>query len=261
MLVIVLGLLACAAAAPQYYGQHHHQRHPWNHYPPPPPNDYLGDYFSPQYHFDTPRFWSQLSRELMEMDRILEEFYKRFPSNVNNEGLVNNEYVITIDLPGFDEKNIVVKGKDNILMIQAIQKPEDDGKQSLSEKYYMDIRTLPSYVKATGTGTWTYSENVLKIVFPVKDVPTTTETSVEVMTTESPAEEHSREEMDVVKTTEDEQVGNADIGVDNPRGDRDHKQTEIETNEIPTNEVIKTTEVVTTYPVDFNNDIDFVRVQ
>lgn len=203
--------------------------------------------------FDTGRFWADLSKELRELDDMLADFSHRFPASASSqEGVDGNEYKITVSLPEFEEKDIVVKARDGLLMIQA------NHKYSLgSERNYLDVRTLPDTVNVTGN--WIFEKGVLKITFPLKKVEKASETpevTEEVLTeqlgtTIRPVFEGSREEMD---TNINEHVQDADIGVG--RGDLD-KESELKTNEIPDRNTVE----ATTYAVDLKDEVEFVPVR
>lgn len=231
----LLGLLAAASAAPQYFQERPHHHH---HHGPHLHQGYgaLSDEVFGEDLFDTKRFWEGLSLEMHKFDQILTDFSRHFPSMVANQGIVGDEYQITITLTGFEEKDIVVKAREGVLMVQAVHKSEDG-----NQKSFMDLRTLPAYVNVTGN--WAYKNDVLKISFPLKYKPTETP----VPATEEPIL-HSREEMDPTVETD---VQNADVGLE--RGDNDDA---VRTNVIPRQNV-----EATTYAVDLKDEVEFVPVK
>ncbi|XP_014364953.2 uncharacterized protein LOC106716039 [Papilio machaon] len=253
--IVLTALLACASAAPHYRHSHHHG------YGPPSPFGSRDEYdlggFGMEPHFgndndffrdnmfDTRRFWAELSREMSMLDQLLNDFAKRFPSGVSNEGIdkTTNEYKVTVALNGFEEQDIKVKAREGLLMIQAIRNKDEAGQNS-----YLSVRTLPDFVNVTGS--WTYEDGVLKIVFPLISTPADGETTTEI-TTEIPEQfkPESREETTIGEDTKD-----ADVGLD--RGDV-AKETELLTNEIPRKEAVE----ATTYAVDLKDEVEFVPVR
>nr|AKS40080.1 small heat shock protein 20.4 [Grapholita molesta] len=175
-----------------------------------------------------------------QLETAIGELMKHFPAQTTS-GLQGSQYKININLNGFDEKEITVKAREGLVMVQAIHKSEDGG-----ERNYLDVRSLPTFVKAE-SGSWTYDGNLLKVVFDVKESSSTTEvaeTTESVEATQAP----DREEIESQENDNTEQ--DADVGV---RGD-----TELISNEIPKRE--ETVEA-TTYAVNYNNDVEFVPVR
>lgn len=238
---VFLMVLAVASAAPHY--GHHHGRAGW---PQRQSNSEL-DLFEGQL-FDAHQFWSDLAEEMHRMDQMLNEFSRRFPTSTSSEGVVDNQYHVTITLTGFDEKDVVVKAREGILMIQAVHKTEDG-----NERTYIDLRTLPSYVNVNGT--WTYDKDVLKITFPLKDRPQEADnvTDEPVGLTEAPTEEveKSREQMESTNGNENQ---DADVGIN--RGD-DDRERELLTNTIYRHSPVE----ATTYSVDLKNEVEFVPMK
>lgn len=239
---VFLALLALASAAP-FYGHHSDEEGGlgWSQ-----PQSEI-DLFSGQM-FDAHQFWRELADEMHRMDQMLNEFSKHFPSTTSNEGIEDNQYAVTITLTGFDEKDIAVKAREGVLMIQAVHNTEDG-----NEKSYIDLRTLPTYVNVNGT--WTYDKGVLKISFPLKEKPTedggvteSTTTTTEATTEEK---ERSREEMEPTTGYEN---GDADVGAE--RGDMG-RERELLTNSIYPYRPVE----ATTYSVDLKNDVEFVPVK
>lgn len=246
MLGVIIFCFAAATAAPYYGGSFHPMPfHPEQHY------DRLRHPYFGENVFDMQRFWSELSSEMRELDNILADLYKRFPTPVaSSQGIDGKEYKVTIPLMDFEEKDIVVKARTGVLMVQAVHKHEGNVQNS-----YVDVRTLPDCVSVNGT--WTYSKGVLKIVFPLKTedatdvVPlpheTTTDVTTESFVTQGPTE--SREEMENHVESDDL---DADVGLN--RGDTD-KASQTETK----NDWRSNVEA-TTYAVDLTNEVEFVPV-
>lgn len=249
---LILGFVAAASAAPHYYSGHH--RRPFHHHYPSRYSSDISDEIFGEHLFDTRRFWSELSHELMEIDHMLQNFHQHFPSIQSNTAIENGKYKITIPLTGFDEKDIIVKVKDEILMVQAVHKMDD---KSGNERHYMDVRTLPTNIKIEGS-TYSYDNEILTIEFDLKDkteVGIEENTETEVKITEAPIVDNkqSREEM--------EEHGNdnvRDVEVGPKKDDSiDSKENELLTNEIPgRNRQVE----ATTYPVDLKDEVEFVPV-
>ncbi|KAJ0182232.1 hypothetical protein K1T71_001601 [Dendrolimus kikuchii] len=235
--LLFVGLFVAASAAPQFFNRN----------PPFPHHRHLSPYFQDDI-FNTENFWSGLSRELQQLDNMLAEFHNRFPTTITREGIQGNEYKITIPLSGFDEKDIVVKAREGLLMVQAVHKDEVG-----NENNYLNIRNLPNYVNVTGR--WTYENGVLKVVFPVKagsehSVEETTNDTTPVAITTEGYTEQSREELE---SSREANTVNADVGLE--RGDQE-RDRHLLTNEIPRNSV-----EATTYAVDLKDEVEFVPVR
>lgn len=240
-MIVLLTFLAVASAAP-HYGYHNHEQGGLG-WPQPQMNPFHGDIF------DARQFWRELSEEMHRMDLILNEFNQHFPTTISDEGVKDNEYCVTVTLSGFDEKDIAVKAREGVLMIQAIHKTEEG-----NERSYIDLRSLPTYVNVNGT--WTYDNGNLKITFPLKETPTevgdVTEDSI--VTTEASTEEIERSREQMEPTNGDETM-DADVGVG--RGDSD-RERELLTNGIfPYRPPVE----ATTYSVDLKNEVEFVPMQ
>ncbi|CAH2050929.1 unnamed protein product, partial [Iphiclides podalirius] len=248
MLAIVLSALAASVhAAPQYHFHHHHGPPPpfHHHGPPPPPppfprDDAFGDHYFRDGNFDTRRFWSELSRGMVMLNNMLSEFTKRFPSGVSSEGVdpETNKYKVTIPLKGFEEKDVVVKAREGVLMVQALSKSEGS-----TGKSYVDVRALPDFVNVAGS--WTYSEGFLKIVFPLQPRGDTT---FEIST-------HLPQGLKPESREVDNNGGNSDANVGVIKDDTT-KETELITNEIPKRDPVE----VTTHLVDLKGEVVFVPV-
>ncbi|XP_059056271.1 uncharacterized protein LOC131850118 [Achroia grisella] len=233
---VILSVLAVATAAPHY---HHHHHHGFNHGQTSPLERYPG--FGENI-FDTRSFWAELENEMKQLDIMLKDFYLKFPSSVSSEGVVDNTYKITIPLVGYQERDIAVKAREGVLMVQAVHKYGE-----VSQRSYLDVRTLPEAIVLNGT--WTYGKDILTIEFPLKEGAITTENPITVEPSQAANEEHSRE----VMGNDNDDNQDADVGV-GPRGDND---AEILTNEIPDRqEPVE----ATTYAVDLNNEVEFVPV-
>ncbi|CAB3241232.1 unnamed protein product [Arctia plantaginis] len=247
--VLLFGFIASACAAPQFHDGFR------NRFGPPP---FYPDYrhFHPARQqtapeannlFDTNAFWSEFSKEIKELDEMMAEFTRRFSTRMSQEGVEGNEYRITITLSGFEEKDIIVKAREGLLMIQAHHKYEEG-----SERNYLDIRHLPASVNVTGT--WSFDKGVLKVVFPLKEGsnPQTVE-SVNVVSTDFTTKKPTFDREEVVETHDDETVGvqDADVGL----VEKDDR--EVMTNEIPDSNVVE----ATTYSVDLKDEVEFVPVR
>lgn len=234
--ILLVGILACASAAPRW-GERYSDLSPF---------DGSLDRYINQEIFDTNRFFDEmtrdLNREMAQLETMLRDFGKHFPSVASTEGVEGNDYKIAIPLTGFDEKDIVVKARKGMLMIQAVH---TDGNNNHNN--YLDVRTLPVCVGEQGS--WSYENNVLRITLPIarnddegaKELPSVPAT---------PEPDRSREETESPLGKDDDL--NMDIDLVG-RGDQG-KEKEIKTNEIPSVEA-------TTYAVDVKGDYEFVPVK
>lgn len=233
--LVLLGCLALSSAAPHHYHHHHHG--------PPHGSSYdssLERYLEEEM-FNTRLFWDELRREMLELDTMLADFGRHFPSSISSEKMEGNEYIITIPLPNYEEKEIVVKARKGLLMIQAVHQVEGE-----TQRNYLDVRTLPDCVNEAGS--WSFEDGVLKIVFPIekKDIAGG-EVPTDAPVTEAP--QHSREDME---PTVDENV-NQNADVESDRGDLG-KNIELLTNEIPKRNPVE----ATTYAVDLKDEVELV---
>ncbi|CAH0405145.1 unnamed protein product [Chilo suppressalis] len=236
--LLVLSFLAAASAAPQF---NHHRHSPFS-------QDFHNDfdvnpYFGEEM-FDTHRFWLDLELQLRQMDSMLQDFHRHFPKSTSSAGVVGHEYKVVIALPGFEEKDVIVKAREGVLMVQAVHK-SDEG----SHNNYIDIRTLPANVDVSGV--WTFEDGVVTIVFPIKGVSTTTEapsTTPEMMEAVTRGL-GDREEMGNGNSYENDNQ-DADVGVSH-NVEKDHA--------IRTNEIQRGIEA-TTYAIDLKDEVEFVPV-
>ncbi|XP_032519110.1 uncharacterized protein LOC116771374 [Danaus plexippus] len=237
--VILLGLLACASAAPWHNHRHYRGN---SHYEED--DDYLDSFFENQM-FDTRRFWNEISREMLRLDSMLADLSKHFPHQYPTVEVNDKEYKITLNLPGFDEKEVVVKAKKGLLVVQAVHKEGD-----VPERNYLIVRSLPDDVGENGS--WTYENGVLRVIFPIsKNVTDITAKDVTDVPTQTVAPEHSREEM--------ENAGeNKDLNEDIDEIKPDSNRNDLITNEIPHQE---NTVEATTYAVGLNDDVELLPMQ
>lgn len=193
--------------------------------------------------FDTANFWSELSSEMSRFDEMMQTFMQHFPSSVSSSGVQDNQYKINIALTGFEEKNIVVKARDGLVMVQATQTSAEGNGRS-----YMDVRSLPSFVNVAGS--WTYEQGLLKIVFPLKEGSSTiapTEASTEFVT-QAPKDREEVESQENQNANQD-----ADVGID-------VRINEDMSNEIDSQDPVDRVEA-TTYAVDIKDEVEFVPVK
>ncbi|XP_011561699.3 uncharacterized protein LOC105391838 [Plutella xylostella] len=217
---ILLGLVVSVAAAPHRAA---------------PEYGRLSDYVYDDNVFDTHKFWSELEASLL-LEQILEDFYKHFPSRVDIAGVRGHEYQVLITIPDYEEKDIVVKARTGVLMVEATRAAGSD------LHHYLDVRSLPAAVDPAGK--WNYNEGVLNITFPLRGP---VETSSEELGTAAPATAapRDREEMEPAGEATDD----ADVGLDQDK-----------VQDIDTNEIKQSSVEATTYAVDMNNEIEFVPV-
>ncbi|XP_045459912.1 uncharacterized protein LOC123670459 [Melitaea cinxia] len=243
--IAFLAVVACASAAPHF--RHHYSHRPF--YQEPfyqEPFSYDSESslerFMDSQMFDTRGFWEELSREMMGLNAMIEDLYKRFPTNLSEEKVEGNKYKINIALSGFVENEIVVKAKKGLLIIQAVHEAEHEPGKS-----YLDVRTLPDVVDVNGS--WTYENGLLKIVFPLEHKSEVEPAVTEVPVTQAP--EHSRESVEFDMKTSG--IQDADVGAT--------KRVTAEDNSISTNEIpqVQTVEA-TTYAVDLKGEVELVPV-
>lgn len=140
---------------------------------------------------------TDFDKRVKDLDNKLTEFQQHYHSSVSEEGIVGNEYIITIPLSGFERKDIIVKAHEGYVNIQANHKNSDG-----NENIYSNFRTLPAMVKLDGK--WTYEGGVLKITFPLNEnFETQTVESVSVITTAPTTELPTTNREDVTSTTEE----------------------------------------------------------
>ncbi|CAH0727662.1 unnamed protein product, partial [Brenthis ino] len=231
--LVLLGCLALSSAAPRHY--HHPYHHHGSSY-----EASLERYLEEEM-FNTRRFWDELRREMLELDTMLADFGRYYPSSISSEQIEGNEYIITISLPNYEEKEIAVKARKGLVMVQAVHQEEGE-----PQRNYLDVRTLPDCVNEAGS--WSFENGVLKIVFPIaKKEIAEGEVPTEAPVTEAP--QHSREDME--PTSNENANRNADVESD--RGDLG-KNTELLTNEIPKHNSVETT----THAVDLKDEVELV---
>ncbi|XP_050669814.1 uncharacterized protein LOC126968745 [Leptidea sinapis] len=218
LLIIVLGILASVSAAPRGHGYHDYNEFGMNNY-------FRDDMF------DTKRFWEEVRREIFQ--DIMEGFTKHFPTVTSNEGIIGNEYKIKMSLNGFLEKDVAVKARKGLVMVQAVQNIAMGVQSS-----FLVIKSLPDYVNENGI--WILDNGILDITFPLNN-------GTEISTS---APNFSREEIENTNVINEE---NADVGAE--RGDRD--EAEITHNEMPRESKVE----ATTYAVDLNDEVEFVPVR
>ncbi|XP_063827040.1 uncharacterized protein LOC135076515 [Ostrinia nubilalis] len=238
MFLLVLMCLGLAAAAP-HFRHHHGHRHGFD--------EFHMDDFHPAFGqdmFDTNRFWIDIEAELRQLDDLMRQVHTRFPGAQSTAGIVDNQYKVTIPLTGFEEKEIIVKAREGVLMVQATHNTEDG-----IGKNYLEVRSMPESVDVAGV--WTYENEVLTITFPLKQTATLPTTIVPRGEAQPVTEESTVTE--AIEKTEDhtDDVQDADVGL---RSDFDKE------HDIQTNEITKVPVEATTYAVDLKNQYEFVPV-
>ncbi|CAH2102041.1 unnamed protein product [Euphydryas editha] len=241
--IVLFALLACASAAPHFYDHHqfhnHHSyyRHGYNHQPYyHHQRNHKPYYYRPDHHYEDMSPGTFMDSYVFHMKKIWEELQRGMmeglPKTLFEEKIEENNYKITIYLPGFEQNEIAVTAKKGLLTIQAIHKVECG-----LEKNYLDVRILPEFVDVNGT--WTFEDCLLTIVFPLvgksNDEPVTTEVSV----TQEP--EHNTEVVDTDQKGSGEQ--DTDDGI--IRGDQGENNTVSPDGISPRKETVETT----TYPI------------
>ncbi|NP_001112375.1 uncharacterized protein LOC114250694 [Bombyx mandarina] len=221
MIALVLcGLLAAVSAAPQYY--HGSSHWPYHHYDP----------FSPYVResmLDTHSLWSNLANEMQHLDNMMKELSLKFPSIINEGRVEGDKYQISIHLPGYEQKDINVKAKNGVLMVQA----------NSAFNHYLKIQNLPWDVNSEGS--WVYEKDVLKITFPLKQKQPEDSKRPVAEPTETTSTNVSREEMEF---TTESNVRDVDVGLETAQ---------------KTNEIAKAVEA-TTYAVNIRDDAEFLPI-
>ncbi|CAH2102036.1 unnamed protein product [Euphydryas editha] len=148
--IVLLAILACASAAPHYHPHHHEHFH----------NDddfRLGKVMSKS-GFNTTIIWKKMNTELMELSTILNDLQERFPTNFS-EGIVENQ--IKISISGLEDKKINITARNGLLIAESVHKVDDE-----VERTSLARRSLPDSLNVNGS--WTYGNDLLKIVFSLE---------------------------------------------------------------------------------------------
>ncbi len=126
------------------------------------------------------------------MNKLMKNFWQRgpraagalrgFPVDIRED---NGNLIVEADLPGVDKDNVVVKVRDNQIMISC---QEEDKKEESGENYYRQERsktgmkrkiTLPEKVKSDDASA-KMEEGVLKVIIPKKAGKKKKERDIEV---------------------------------------------------------------------------------
>lgn len=103
-----------------------------------------------------------LDREVENIDNEIEKLGPIYEySNNDNQRLADNEYVLIMSLPGYEEKEITLNAQKGRLEINAFHVLL--GKPLIS---YTFVKNLPDNVDPNGY--WSYSGGVLRVIFPIK---------------------------------------------------------------------------------------------
>ncbi|CAH2266780.1 jg14948 [Pararge aegeria aegeria] len=129
--ILLVGLVACANAAPGWRDRRHS-----------PFDSSFDDHFEQAFKTFDQRMEKKLS----------------FISDASTQGIVGNEYKITIPLESFEAEDIVVNAGKNMLNIVAY-KPGN---------YYSRTIQLSEFVGEQGT--WSFENGALKISLPINTV-------------------------------------------------------------------------------------------
>ncbi|XP_038220851.1 uncharacterized protein LOC119838805 [Zerene cesonia] len=118
------------------------------------PQHFHRNYF-PGWEMDS--FWRDFDRKFEVFDDQMDRLYGSIENIDTGDRIVGDNYEITMVMSGFKEDEISVKVRQGQLVVEG---HSDDGSINI-----YNSRSLPPYVGASGT--WTYENNVLKIVFPI----------------------------------------------------------------------------------------------
>ncbi|CAH2102033.1 unnamed protein product [Euphydryas editha] len=245
---VLLAIVACASAAPHFHHYRSHQPYyqgPYHHGPYNYDNNLSLERFMDSQVFDTRAFWEELTREMMGLEAMIADLYKHFPNSLSEEKVEGNEYKINIPLSGFDEKEIAVKAKKGLLIVQAVRQVSDEPARS-----FLGVRTLPDDVNVNGS--WTYTNGLLRIVFPLERKSVGEPTVTEIPVTQAPESVHSPEVFEIDNRPSDSQ--DADVGIASVDTD---KENTISTNEIQQGQTVE----ATTYAVDLKGDVELVPIK
>ncbi|XP_045449752.1 uncharacterized protein LOC123658362 [Melitaea cinxia] len=234
----LLAIVACASAAPHYHHDHHRHHHNNFH----DNDDFSLDKFMEGSVFDTSSFWEQMRKEMIGLTAMIEDLRQRFPTGLMEEKIEGNEYKITISLTGFTDKEIVVKARKGLLIVEAVHKVDGEPGRS-----YLDLRTLPDVVNVNGS--WTYENGLLKIVFPLEHKSEGEPAVTEAVVTQAP--EHSHEVVETEQKGTNDQ--NADVGI---VGGATNNGNSVSANEIPQGQNVE----ATTYAVDLKGEVELVPI-
>lgn len=239
--------MASAYAAPHFErSRHFHQHHHG-------PSRFLSQYHhqsqvDSNIYFDANRFWADFHKEMKNLENMLTELSQHFPSGVTQEGVLGNEYKITIPLSGFEEKDIIVKAREGYLSIQAHHKNSEG-----NENNYLNFRTLPATVKLDGK--WKYQGGVLIITFPLKEgVETQTVESASVISTDLTTGLPTSDREEVDQTHVEGSVNNQDTDVGLSRGDLDTQNNAYDID-------YRNSVEATTHVVDLKDEVELVPVK
>ncbi len=140
------------------------------------------------------RPFRELDRIKREMDRLWDSFFERRPARVEevsewfpslDVSETDSEYMVKVEVPGIDPKDINISLMNNLLTIKGEKKHEKEEKEEnyhLVERSYGSFtRTirLPSQVQNDKINA-TYKNGVLKVVLPKTEEAKKKEIKIEV---------------------------------------------------------------------------------
>ncbi|CAG4953783.1 unnamed protein product [Colias eurytheme] len=115
------------------------------------PQFFQGDFF-PEWKMDS--FWRDFDRKFEEFGDQMDHLYGNIDTTDRIKG---DKYEVTMIMSGFNEDEISVNVRQGQLVVEG---HSADGSVNVYSS-----RSLPPYVGETGT--WTYDNDVLKIVLPI----------------------------------------------------------------------------------------------
>ena len=143
-----------------------------------------------------PSLWRKRDSDILPpLDNFLDKFFYGWPSYESNYDLkwspnvdineTDNDFVLDVELPGIDKKDIKVEVKDNVLSISGERRQEkntENANSSRIERHYGKyVRTfrLPDTVLADNLAA-KYKDGVLTITLPKTEKAKPKEIAVEV---------------------------------------------------------------------------------
>ncbi|XP_013188027.1 uncharacterized protein LOC106132993 [Amyelois transitella] len=107
------------------------------------------------------RTFEHLAKQVINLDKKTKELCVENSNNKTTEDYNQNDYKVTVNLPGYKEDEITVKHKHRVLYINA--EKYVDGVPEI----YFEVRVIPE-VASLVNASWYYVDEQLKIIFPYK---------------------------------------------------------------------------------------------
>ncbi|XP_032525297.1 uncharacterized protein LOC116776262 [Danaus plexippus] len=119
-------------------------------------------YYNDDYNFDTgiDNFWHNFNKRMDNFDNDMDNIATGLRQQTRAD-VVGDQYWVSIEMPGFNTEDILVKSKKGLLVVEAVH--QGDG-QPLNQ--YQHISDLPDFVDEHGS--WSYKYGILRVVYPLK---------------------------------------------------------------------------------------------